>query len=212
VTSLRRTGWGLLAVVLALTACRDYLPSNRYLRPRSAAQTSMSTAEARHKFDHARHAKIYTEKGTGCVDCHRFDAKIQAGDESVAAAVSGAALYPGGAACHYCHGPSDTQIAAAPSACTTCHSNLTPLLPSDHQVAWLRAHGATASANPVACQSCHRDAFCINCHQNRDTLLTFMHDRNYLSFHSVDARANPIQCGSCHREDFCRNCHARATR
>jgi len=85
-----------------------------------------------------------------------------------------------------------------------------PLLPNNHQVAWLRVHGATASADPVACQSCHRDAFCINCHQNRDSILTFVHDRNYLSFHGVDARANPIQCGSCHREDFCLNCHAKA--
>ena len=67
-----------------------------------------------------------------------------------------------------------------------------------------------ASADPVACQNCHRDAFCINCHQNRDSILTFVHDRNYLSFHSVDARANPIQCGNCHREDFCINCHAKA--
>jgi hypothetical protein len=194
---------------MVLTACREYLPANRYLRPRPSAQANLSTAEARRKFDHARHDEIFAEKGLGCVDCHRFDAQIQAGDESVAASASTAALYPGGAACHYCHGPSDTQMAAAPSACTTCHSNLTPLLPADHQVAWLRAHGATASANPVACQNCHRDAFCVNCHQNRDTLLTFMHDRNYLSFHSVDASANPLQCGSCHREDFCRNCHAR---
>ena len=138
------------------------------------------------------------------------NAKVLAGDESVAAAVSGAALYPGGAACHYCHGPSETQIAAAPSACTTCHSNLSPLLPDDHRVAWMRAHGSIASADPVACQNCHRDNFCINCHQNRDSITTFGHDRNYLSMHSVDARANPIQCGSCHREDFCSRCHAKA--
>jgi hypothetical protein len=85
-----------------------------------------------------------------------------------------------------------------------------PLLPANHQIAWLRVHSAEASADPVACQNCHRDAFCINCHQNRDSILTFVHDRNYISFHSVDARANPIQCGSCHREDFCINCHKKA--
>ena len=101
---------------------------------------------------------------------------------------------------------------AAPSACTTCHSNMLPLLPANHEVAWSRVHASVASADPVACQNCHRDAFCINCHQNRDSILTFVHERNYLSYHGVDARANPIQCGNCHREDFCLNCHAKAAR
>jgi len=202
----------LLAFLIGLAACRDYLPANRYLRPRPASSTTQSTADARHKFDHERHAAIVEKEGLTCGDCHRFDAQIDASDASLARAASGAALFPGSAACHYCHGPSETRIAAAPAACTTCHTQLMPLLPENHQVAWLRVHGATASADPVTCQNCHRDAFCINCHQNRDTLLTFMHDRNYLSLHSVDARANPIQCGNCHREDFCLNCHAHAVK
>lgn len=210
---MRRVVAVALALLLAtalVTACRDYMPKNAFLRPRPAPQANHSTADARHKFDHQRHEKILTAQGLVCGDCHRFDAKIDTGTPELAAAASGAALFPGAAACHYCHGPSDTRIAAAPSACTTCHGNLIPLMPENHQVAWLRVHGATASADPVACQNCHRDAFCINCHQNRDSLLTFMHDRNYLTLHSVDARANPIQCGNCHREDFCINCHAKA--
>ena len=200
----------LLVIAVGFAACRNYLPENRFLRLRRAPQENLSTADASRKFDHARHTKILAQSGLVCGDCHRFDAKIDASKEPLAAAASGAALDPGSAACHYCHGPSETHIAAAPSACTTCHTNLIPLLPENHQIAWLRVHGATASADPVACQDCHRDAFCINCHQNRDSILTFVHDRNYLSLHSVDARANPIQCGSCHREDFCLNCHAKA--
>jgi hypothetical protein len=192
-------------------ACRDYLPQNRYLRPRQAPQNA-STSDARHKFDHARHAAILERQGVTCADCHRFDAKIDTGNAGLATALSGAAQIPGGAACHYCHGPSETKIAAAPSACTTCHSNMAPLLPANHQVAWLRVHASEASADPAACQNCHRDSFCVNCHQNRDSILTFVHDRNYLSYHSVDARANPIQCGNCHREDFCSQCHARAAK
>ena len=201
---------GLLAVMVLITACRDYMPENSFLRPRAAPQANHSTADARHKFNHQRHEKILATQNVACGDCHRFDAKIDTGNPQLAAAASGAALYPGAAACHYCHGPSETRIAAAPSACTTCHGNMIPLMPENHQVAWMRVHGATASADPVACQNCHRDAFCINCHQNRDSLLTFMHDRNYLTLHSVDARANPIQCGNCHREDFCINCHKKA--
>jgi hypothetical protein len=200
----------ILTAMLVVTACRDYLPKNEFLRPRTAPQANHSTADARHKFDHQRHEKSLAAQGLVCNDCHRFDAQIDTDNPQLAAAASGAALFPGAAACHYCHGPSETRIAAAPSACTTCHGNLIPLMPENHQVAWLRVHGATASADPVACQNCHRDAFCINCHQNRDSLLTFMHDRNYLTLHSVDARASPIQCGNCHREDFCINCHKKA--
>ena len=204
-------GVAFVALLLAvLAACRDYMPANRFLQPRSAPDANHSTADARHRFDHDRHAKILAEQGMVCGDCHRFDAQINTATAPLATEASSAALYPGSATCHYCHGPSDTRIAAAPSACTTCHTNLIPLLPENHQIAWVRVHGATASADPVACQNCHRDAFCVNCHQNRDTQLTFVHDQNYLSFHSVDARANPIECGNCHREDFCLNCHAKA--
>jgi nitrate/TMAO reductase-like tetraheme cytochrome c subunit len=198
----------LLLLVGVFAACREYMPTNRYLRARP--EVSQSTSDARHRFEHERHARSLAEQGLTCSDCHRFDAQIDTTNAPIAAQASGAALQPGSAACHYCHGPSDTRIAAAPSACTTCHSNTAPLLPENHQVAWLRVHASVASADPVACQNCHRDSFCVNCHQNRDSILTFVHDRNYLSFHGVDARANPIQCGNCHREDFCINCHANA--
>jgi hypothetical protein len=207
VTRHTRATVALLALTAALAACREYLPTNRFLRPRAAP--NVSTSDARHKFAHQRHAKIFKQQGVACGDCHRFDAKIDTPNASAAATASKFALYPGSAACHHCHGPSETRIAAAPTACTTCHSNLVPLVPENHQVGWLRAHSSVASADPVACQNCHRDNFCINCHQNRDPILTFGHDRNYLSMHSVDARANPIQCGSCHREDFCSRCHAK---
>jgi nitrate/TMAO reductase-like tetraheme cytochrome c subunit len=186
------------------------MPTNRYLQPRQPPSTS--SADARHKFDHAAHSRIFTEQGATCEDCHRFDAQIDTGGTPLANDASTAALYPGSSACHHCHGPGETRIPQAPSACTTCHSNTAPLLPENHQVAWLRVHASVASADPVACQDCHRDAFCINCHQNRDQILTFAHDRNYLSFHGVDARANPIQCGNCHREDFCLNCHANSVK
>jgi len=210
VTRYGRASVVLLSLMAALAACREYMPANRFLRPRPAPNAS--TADARHKFTHQRHAAILAQQALVCGDCHRFDAQIDTGAAPLAASASRAALFPGSAACHFCHGPSETRLAAAPSACTTCHTNLDPLLPENHQIGWQRAHGAVASADPVACQNCHRDSFCINCHQNRDSILTFVHDRNYLSLHSVDARANPIQCGSCHREDFCLNCHAKAVK
>lgn len=201
---------GLLLAVAALSACRNYMPTNRYLQPRQSPKANLSTAEARHAFNHERHAKVLELRGVTCGDCHRFDAQVESSEPDVAAALSGAAQYPGSAACHYCHGPSDTRLTTAPSACTTCHRNLTPLLPANHEIAWARVHASVASTDPVQCQNCHRDSFCINCHQARDSILTYVHDNNYMSIHPVDARSNPMQCGSCHRLDFCINCHAQA--
>ncbi len=202
----------LLAALATVSACRNYMPTNRYLQPRVAPHASKSTADARHAFDHDSHSAIFAKQNVACGDCHRFDAKIDTTDDKLVGALSSAALIPGGAACHFCHGPSPTRLAAAPSACTTCHSNMNPLMPADHQIAWSRVHASVASADPTTCQNCHRDQFCIDCHQNRDSILTFVHERDYLSYHSIDARANPMQCGSCHREDFCINCHAQTAK
>ncbi len=213
---LLHAGLASLLLALGIAACRDVMPTNSFLRMRPEATAGKSTKDALHKYSHSRHAKALGEQALPCGACHRFDAEIVASDAGLANAISAAAQLPGSAACHACHGPAqgggvpDTRMAAAPSSCITCHANLAPLLPENHQIAWLRVHASVASADPAECQNCHRDSFCVNCHQNRDSQLTFVHDRNYISFHSVDARANPVQCGNCHREDFCSNCHAKA--
>jgi nitrate/TMAO reductase-like tetraheme cytochrome c subunit len=203
---------GLMAAALAtaalITACRQYLPSNRYLQLRQGSE-ARSTRDARGKFNHAKHASALAAAQTTCLGCHRFDALIVASDEALARELSMRALRPGSTACHYCHREADTRMANAPSACTTCHENLLPLLPEDHEVAWLKVHATVAPAQPARCESCHRQAFCIDCHERRDTIQTRMHERNFRFFHSVQVRANPMQCGSCHREDFCINCHVR---
>ncbi len=50
-TRAQRIFAGLLAVTAILAACRDYMPSNSFLRPRPAPAANQSTAEARHKFE-----------------------------------------------------------------------------------------------------------------------------------------------------------------
>jgi hypothetical protein len=196
----------LLAATALLSACRAYLPSNSFLHKR-AATVSKSTADARHRFDHAVHAKVLAAQGQTCADCHRFDVKIETGEEPLAKDISARALHPGGAACHYCHGPDDTKMATAPGACTTCHTNLEPLRPLNHDVAWTRVHASVAEAEPGSCNNCHKQSECIYCHETRDTIQTIVHDRNFLFYHSIEARANPMQCGSCHRADYCIRCH-----
>jgi hypothetical protein len=197
-----------IGVAALVTSCRQYLPSGRYLQLRPQANVN-STADARHKFDHRRHARPLAAANATCLDCHRFNALIETGNEELARELSAHAQYPGNGACHFCHGPSETRMAGAPGACTTCHDNLTPLRPADHDVAWSRVHAGMARTDPARCESCHRQAECIDCHQRRDTIQTRMHDRNFRFFHSIQARANPLQCSSCHREDFCIRCHER---
>jgi Cytochrome c7 and related cytochrome c len=196
-----------LAAAVIVTACREYLPSNRYLQLRQPSQARTSTADARGKFNHQAHHAILAERQVNCLDCHRFDVLIDAGNEQMARELSMQAQYPGGAACHYCHTSEQTRVAKAPSACTTCHENLMALRPTNHEVGWLKVHASVAQVSSPQCESCHRQSFCIDCHERRDTIQTRMHDRNFRFFHSVEARANPMRCGSCHREDFCIRCH-----
>lgn len=196
----------LLALVATVAACRQFLPSNRYLQLRESAPPP-STRDALTKFNHRTHAAQLKAAHVTCVECHRFDEVIESSNDEMAQELSARGLYPGAAPCHYCHVSADTRVAAAPSTCTTCHGNLLAIEPPDHQVAWLKVHASIAQTNPSACDNCHRQSFCIDCHERRDTIQTRVHDRNFRYFHSVQARANPMQCGSCHRLDFCINCH-----
>lgn len=196
----------MVGATLLLSACRNALPTTSLLHKR-ASPVSQSTGDARNRFDHAVHAEVLAAHGQTCADCHRFDVVIETGEEALASDISARALHPGGAACHYCHGPSETKMPNAPGHCTTCHTNLLPLRPVNHDVAWTRVHASVAEAQPGECENCHKQSECIYCHQTRDTIQTIVHDRNFLYFHSIEARANPMQCGSCHREDYCIRCH-----
>lgn len=195
------------SAAVGTAACRQYLPSNRYLQLRQAPAASRSTADARGKFVHAGHAKALAAAGVTCIDCHRFDVLVETGNDAMAREISRRSLHPSSAPCHYCHRPAEPAVTAAPQACTTCHENLEPLRPADHEVAWLKVHASMARAGTQQCENCHRQSFCIDCHARRDPIKTVVHERNFRFFHSVQARANPMQCGRCHRADFCINCH-----
>ena len=202
---MKRAALLLLAAGVFAAACRQYLPSNRYLQIR--ASPSKSTADARGKLDHARHERRFAAAGITCIDCHRFDALLDAPEPETAVSLSAHALVPGAAACHFCHGPSATRMTTAPQTCGTCHDDLLPLRPPDHDLAWERVHAQMARVRPGECDTCHRQAECIDCHQRRDTVRTRVHERNFLFIHGIQATANPMQCGNCHREDFCIRCH-----
>jgi hypothetical protein len=199
----------ILSCAAVLVACRQLmpLPQNSLLQPRQGNRPSMSTADARQYFEHDKHANAFGNAEIKCIDCHRYDFAIDTGDPKLYQPLSTHALYPGSAACHFCHGEGPGKMAAAPSTCSTCHTNMAPLKPEDHQIAWLKVHGTEARANPTQCESCHRQSYCIDCHERRDTIQTIAHERNFLYVHGIEARTDPMQCSACHREDFCINCH-----
>ncbi|MCK6555075.1 hypothetical protein L6Q96_10930 [Candidatus Binatia bacterium] len=206
--------WGrtltfVVGCAAVLAACRQFvpLPQNSFLRLRQEPRPSMSTADARQYFAHDGHARAFRTAGIQCIDCHRFDFTIDTADPKIYEPLSAHALYPGSATCHPCHTEGPGKMAAAPPACTNCHTNMAPLEPEDHQIAWLKVHGTQARANPVHCESCHRQSYCIDCHERRDTIQTVAHERNFFFVHGIQARTDPMQCSACHREDYCINCH-----
>ena len=190
-----------------MVACRQYLPTNRDLQLRSGSGQATAAANVRGKFDHAKHEAALGSVGASCVDCHRFDLLIETSNEEQARELATRALFGGTAACHVCHVRAATRMSAAPTLCSTCHDDLEPLRPDDHDLSWERVHAGMARTDPVSCETCHRQTECIGCHQSRNSIETRVHERNFRFFHSVQARANPMQCGSCHREDFCIQCH-----
>jgi hypothetical protein len=197
-----------VALAVGAAACRQLMPTNRLLQPRSTPRISMSTAEARDAFNHAGHEKTFAAAGVRCLDCHQFSLTIDTGETQIAEALSAHALRGGSTACHFCHSSdSPGKMAGAPSDCRSCHENLAPLRPADHEIAWIKMHGASARNNPVECESCHRQSQCIDCHERRDSVQTLGHERNFRFLHGIEARANPMQCSACHRPDYCINCH-----
>jgi hypothetical protein len=196
----------VLGLAVLAAACRQYLPTNRYLQLRGEKHKRV-TVDVRHKFDHAAHATPLASANATCIACHRFDVLIETSNEQVGRELATRALHGGSAACHFCHVDESTRMPAAPGPCATCHDDLEPLRPDDHDLSWLRVHARMAQVNPSRCDLCHRQAECIDCHQKRDTIETKVHERNYRFFHSIEARANPMKCGACHREDFCIRCH-----
>jgi len=199
----------LLAVAALAIACRQYLPTNRYLQLRGGSGQATAAANVRGKFDHERHEAALGKLDVTCVDCHRFDLLIDTANDELARDLDGRALFGGTGSCHFCHVQSTTRVGTAPGECRTCHADLKPLRPEDHDLSWDRVHARMAQTDPVSCETCHRQSECISCHQSRNTIETRVHERNFRFFHSAEVRANPMKCGSCHRQDYCIRCHQR---
>jgi c(7)-type cytochrome triheme protein len=151
-----------------------------------------------------------------CTDCHKGLDKIKYAKQSAAA-------FPPMETCYSCH---DNKKAM--NNCEGCHTNLTSLIPKDHEKTnFLNEHklvfGISAEKN---CMMCHSDNFCQVCHSpvkysgnntkenfnvpyytkesgtrtDRGKLqkLTTVHTLNYKFTHGLDANQKSFECKTCH--------------
>ncbi|MBK9227181.1 MAG: cytochrome C [Ignavibacteria bacterium] len=101
-------------------------------------------------FSHKQHAA-----NKKCTDCHKDLDKVKFS----AAAASG---FPSMESCYTCHNDN-----TATSECAACHTNLTNLIPKDHNKPnFLNEHTTVAgvSTSNQNCAMCHSDNFCQVCH------------------------------------------------
>lgn len=138
--------------------------------------------------------KIHSEKDIACLKCHTgIDAK-----ESV---TSGMHL-PDMDNCMTCHKTPEEM-----DGCYLCHTENEDLKPSDHSMAWSKAHGMFSETESQNCKSCHTEAYCIECHQGQN-LFGENHPPDFISTHGMSYMVRESDCASCHNgKDYCIECH-----
>jgi hypothetical protein len=111
---------------------------------------------------------------------------------------------PSMASCYECHAD-----VGSPDYCGICHAAGEDLLPGDHRLDWVKAHGISSQTGNEACEMCHTELQCLECHQG-DNLDQQAHPLNFRNNHALAARGNKDNCLTCHEEfQFCVECHQR---
>jgi len=91
--------------------------------------------------------------------------------------------------------------------CMVCHDTGDDLVPADHNLTWMEAHGLVTHAKEEECQSCHVEQECLDCHSG-DNLNHQVHPLNFVNSHAIAARTKKTNCYSCHdARAFCSTCH-----
>jgi len=189
----------VLGVVLGITA----LAAPSVVRPGGLpAEQAPPRVQDPIPFDHALHDKTLKREGVACVACHPVGLRSAQG-----APVQ--ELAPPRSSCHGCHLRTFKGAPRkAPSTCATCHPARSQLVPADHGVGWLKAHGLEARARGRTCSDCHDQSACVDCHEGRGALSRTPHAPGFRATHGVQARLDPASCSSCHVEDTCTACHS----
>lgn len=201
----------------------------RQLRPQPMF---IPRAQSKLIFDHAKHIKTQviarvqklplnrspvkenpSRKNMLCESCHEMNENI----------------FPSEEKCITCHAQEGNIFPALQhekngKACQTCHittdktrrldTQLNPmqtLQPNNHEVDWIKRHGAISRTEPDNCASCHLENDCAQCHNEKVAKPFAVHPPNFLTIHSLNARANMGACSDCHNsQSFCFECHSDA--
>ncbi len=152
-------------------------------------------------YDHSAHAEVMEAKGVSCVTCHPVGARTEQGAPSKA-------LEPPLQVCHSCHlrEAKGAPRQAGPK-CLQCHADRMELVPSNHQVDWMKMHAIEARALSNSCDSCHEPRRCVDCHEGRGALSRTPHPPGFRATHGIEARIDPASCSTCHVETSCTACH-----
>jgi hypothetical protein len=147
-------------------------------------------------FSHPEHARVFEQKSVTCVTCHPVGLSREE------------ALPRTRSSCHACH---LREIDAAPHradrSCNQCHTDMEPLVPANHVLNWMEAHGREARTMRPGCRDCHDPADCVTCHDMRGALTEPAHPSGFISMHGIEARLNPAKCSQCHVGATCTDCH-----
>lgn len=156
-------------------------------------------------FDHARHAGAFEKGGLVCQDCHPVGLYVptEAGPRA-----PDSALPPPLGTCHGCHLEKyEGAVRKAPSECMTCHADRRELLPADHDLAWIPAHGLASRTRGNTCSDCHEKTACVDCHDERSAGSRNPHPAAFRTTHGIEAKVDSYSCGSCHVQNDCTTCH-----
>lgn len=141
------------------------------------------------KFSHAKHANQDVE----CTVCHvGVESSSNIFDRHL----------PSMAACQECHNNLEQD-----NYCQMCHSKGENLVPLDHRLDWVTAHGISSQLEKNSCEQCHAEKQCLDCH-DKDNLDHKVHPLNFVNNHSIQAKNKNEQCYTCHEEQAsCVECH-----
>jgi hypothetical protein len=159
------------------------------------------------RFDHEQHRTGYLESKVTCQACHPIGLVTGTDDFTAVKKVDELVLTPARGICHDCH-TGELRFPRAPTRCTTCHQDLAPLIPEDHEIGWERDHGWASLRHHSSCELCHTVGYCETCHAQRDERRATVHPATFRSTHGVEARLDPGRCQRCHLQSSCEACHS----
>lgn len=166
--------------------------------------------------NHDRH--LSQVPGTTCTSCHDQVGHRPSSEQEYEKASH--------QTCDSCHERRQVSLVADSSlTCTTCHADMVPITPQDHDTSWRLNHGQAALKDPTSCSPCHTSRDLPNvqtvstgsrggadagawlrpmpagpvgdaCRDCHQT--TMPHPKGFMDDHGKDFETDPDGCARCH--------------